>query len=222
MTAYIIDTETTGLIEPIEVLSFAYCQLAEDLSQARVTIERLYKPSKPIEWGALATHHILMEDLEGQPPSAMCKLPGDTTYIVGHNIDYDWKALGKPDMKRVCTQAMARHVWPTLDSHKLGALIYYTQGCSKVTRNNVIRAHGAAVDVGLVGLLLPTLIKEFGCRTIEDLHSASELARIPTVMGFGKFKGQPVANVDRGWISWYRRQDDTDAYLLEAFRRLGR
>lgn len=37
-------------------------------------------------------------DLEGCDPSSDCRLP-DCKFIVGHNVDFDWKALGSPEVK---------------------------------------------------------------------------------------------------------------------------
>jgi uncharacterized protein (DUF3820 family) len=41
-------------------------------------------------------------------------------------------------------------------------------------------------------------------------------------MTFGKHKGKPIAEVDKGWVAWYRKQDDTDPYLLMAFTNAGK
>jgi exodeoxyribonuclease X len=221
--AYIVDTETTGLVEPMEPISLAYeAVLSLQPLGTEPVVEQFFKPSKLIEWGAMATHGILMSDLEGHPPAASCRLPTDCTHLIGHNIDYDWKVLGKPGVRRICTLAMARSAWPTLDSHSLSALMYYTQGATPATRELLKSAHGAAVDVGLVALLLPTLLDEFGVATVEALWAASEEARIPKVMSFGKHRGKPICEVDAGWVAWYRRQEGTDEYLLKAFKLAGK
>jgi exodeoxyribonuclease X len=57
--------------------------------------------------------------------------------------------------------------------------------------------------------------------SLEDLYAFSEDARVPRLMTFGKFKGQPISAVDKGYANWYRRQSDTDPYVIEAFRREG-
>ncbi len=225
MNAQIIDTETTGLADPIQVISFAAAAMDID-DEGKLVVgpihEQFLKPSKLIEWGAMATHGILMSDLQDAPCYTTCQLPLNTTAIVGHNIDYDWKALGKPNVKRICTLAMARAAWPSLDSHKLASLMYYIHGPTPHTRDKLKDAHGAGVDVGLVAEILPTLLAEFEVTDLASLHTASEEARLPKIMTFGKYKGQPLSAVDGGWISWYRRQDDPDEYLLAAFRRLGK
>jgi exodeoxyribonuclease X len=137
VSAFIIDTETTGIIDP-EVIEFAYMPL----EGGHVTQQR-YRPSKPITFGAMATHHICHEDLMDCEPSSQCRLPDEATHIIGHNVDFDWAALGKPaGVKRICTLAIARACWPACDSHRLGALMYMIQG--PAARDQVLKAHGAA------------------------------------------------------------------------------
>lgn len=223
--AYIADTETTGLVEPIEVISLALAPLdySSDFYQVGPVGEWFFEPSKPIEWGAMATHGIVPTDLTGQPAAATVRLPTPCTHLIGHNIDYDWKALGRPAVKRICTLAMARAAWPQLDSHSLAACVYYVKGATAATRELLKGAHGAATDVGLVALILPTLMEELGEPTsIEALWRASEDARIPKIITFGKHKGKPIHQVDAGWVAWYRRQEDTDEYLLKAFKLAGK
>ena len=220
---YLVDTETTGLTDPIEVISLATAPITNDLSPCDTApSEEFFTPSKPLEWGAMATHGILMADLEGKRPASAAKLPSDCTHIIAHNADFDWKALGQPPVKRICTLALARDAWPKLDSHTLGALMYYVCGPTPETRELLKGAHGAAVDVGLLAMLLPTFIDEFEATSVEHLWQLCEEARIPKIMSFGKYKGRPVHEVDGGWISWYRRQEDPDQYLLKAFKRIGR
>src|SRR6218665_2225992 len=48
-------------------------------------------PKKPIELGALATHHILDEELADCPPASGFSLPPGTEYLIGHDVDYDWQ-----------------------------------------------------------------------------------------------------------------------------------
>jgi len=228
MTAYIIDTETTDANpETAEVIELAIAALYDAgdsiawLDGSAVT--RRFAPLGPITFGALATHHILPEELDGCLPSSDAALPHDTSYIIGHNVDFDWTVLGAPPVRRICTLAMARAVWPSLDSHKLGALVYSLNGATRATKELLRGAHSAGADVDLCYIVLNGILQTRpGIRTVEQLWDFSEECRIPTVMTFGKYKGEPLENVDRGWIQWYRRLPDTDPYLLEAFRRLGR
>ena len=120
----IFDTEATDIKEPVlieaawlEVTGFAPLTIGSQFVQR-------YNPGKPISLGALATHHILDEELVNCPPASSFTLPSDVAYLIGHNVDFDWQVLGQPPIKRICTLALARKLWPNLDSHSQSALLY--------------------------------------------------------------------------------------------------
>lgn len=227
MLAIVIDTETTDK-EPTtcEVVETAFREFAFDPNHPISPATRhLYGYTRDLKWGAMAAHHILPEELAGLPPfnkDSFCHDVGAIDFWIGHNIDFDWTAVGSPrHPHRICTLAMARDLWPQLDSHTLTALIYFTQGASPETRERLKSAHSAVADVIFCEEILRVIIAEKGITNFEALYAYSEESRIPKVMRFGKFRDQPVTNVDRGYANWYRRQPDPDPYLLEAFRRCG-
>ena len=49
--------------------------------------DQLYSVNEPISYAAMAVHHILESDLLDQPDYHSFKLPENTSYIIGHNID---------------------------------------------------------------------------------------------------------------------------------------
>ena len=218
--AIIADTETTDKEGDIEVLELAWACWKSTASH-----RALYEPSTPIRWGAMAVHNILPQDVLGQghKPSrdAYKDLPVGLRYLIGHNIDFDWKALGCPPVNRICTLAMSRALWPECDSHTLSAMTYFIQGANPATRDKLRSAHSADADVALCAELLAVILSVAKITTLEALYEFSEDARVPKIMTFGKFRGMPVSAVDRGYSNWYRKQPDTDPYLLEAFRRAG-
>ncbi len=218
--AYLVDTETTDKKdgECIELACYALtpsCELGEGFALR-------YKPSKPIAWGAMATHHILPHELEACPPHTQARkdLPA-MTYMVGHNIDFDWKVLGEPPVKRICTLALARYVWPKLDSHSLSAVLYYVSSDKEGAREMLRGAHSAHVDVHINQIVLRHIIEQTKVKNIQELWELSELARIPTIMPFGKYRDEPISRVDKGYAMWYSKQPDTDPYILIAFRKAG-
>lgn len=225
MATYVIDTETTGMNEP-EVIELAWAEvdvLALEWFSPRRGLQR-YLPSKPSELGAMATHHISLDLLQDCPPSSEATLPPDVEYIIGHNVDFDWKALGSPPVKRICTQALAQMLYPGLDSYRLGALMYHLR--PDIARERLKDAHSADADVIncqlILAEMLNTLTESGGVvADIEHLWTISERARVPKIMRFGKHKGQRIAEVPRAYASWYERQEDTDPYLLQAFREAG-
>lgn len=217
MRAIILDTETTDAYDP-EVIELAYVG-PFDTPQCvgEGSMQLRFKPSKPISLGAMATHHIIPEDLaDCDPWPGSWAPPAGVEYLVGHNIDFDWKAIGSPaHVKRICTLALARTVFPSLDSHSLGALIYHIYPPA-MARQLVRGAHSALTDVGLCGRLLFALVDALQPRDWAHLWELSEQARVPTIMPMGKHKGMPIAQVPRDYKAWLLRQPDVDPYLRKA------
>ncbi|MDD5278758.1 MULTISPECIES: putative quorum-sensing-regulated virulence factor [Acidithiobacillus] len=222
----IIDTETTGFSDPVEPIEIAWIQLSaepmgENLDSAmNVTkeFEQRYKSSQAISFSAMATHHITEADLADCPPPSDFSLPPDTAFLVGHNIDYDWSVIGKPDIPRICTLALSRRLWPDDLGHSLGAMMYrlLDKGEAKELLKN---AHSAYHDVLMTKMLLHKILERMPkVRTWERLWDASERARVPIVMPFGKHKGTAIADLPDDYCDWLLKQNDMDPYLLVALR----
>lgn len=220
MAAYIFDTETTGAIDP-ELIEAGWIELSDDPSDRsprNVFLER-FKPTTEIQFGAMAVHHILESDLLNCRGNSAFSLPINTEYLVGHNIDFDWKVAGSLNVKRICTLAMARSVWPQAGTHTLGALCYMLASDKEAVRLELRDAHNALADCYLCARVLYAAIDACGedLRTWEDVYQFSERARIPTHMSFGKHVGKAIAEVPYDYRAWYARQPDADPYLLKAF-----
>lgn len=224
----IIDTETTGFTDPVEPIEIAWvCMHAESLASLddalsiSESFESRYKPDGPISYGAMATHHITNEDLEGCPHHSTFSLPPDTLFLVGHNIDYDWNVIGQPEVPRICTLALARRLWPDDLGHSLGAMMYRLASPHEA-RELLKNAHSAYHDVLMTHILLRKIMGRMPkVRTWQRLWEASERARIPVIMPFGKHKGMPIADLPQDYCDWLLRQSDMDHYLLQAIRLRG-
>ena len=173
-----------------------------------------YNPGKPISLGALATHHILDEELISCPPSTSFKLPAGTKYLIGHNIDFDWVAIGSPEVKRICTLALARSLWPDLDSHTQSALLYYFE--RDTARDQLRNAHSALADVWICSKIVGKIIEKLHPVSLDAFWEMSEKARIPTIMPFGKHKGEAINLVPSDYKQWMLRQDNVSPYLRKA------
>lgn len=233
-TAIILDTETTGLVDP-DVIQLACMGPLRSLDPPDEAIEcTRFKPSKPISLGAMATHHILDEDLvDAKPWPGSWTPPPGVEYLVGHNVDFDWKAIGSPHVARICTLALARSLWPDLDSHSLSALTYYFTD-RREARDLLKNAHDAARDVELCCRVLVQILQALpGTMSWHQLWQASEKARIPITMSFGKYSpyedwakanGGPmrcaeVKTRDPGYYWWLMNKCDQvrdDPYLRKA------
>lgn len=223
MTAMIFDTETTGG-EPAKMIEAAGIFLTAgaevDLRPSAHFCER-FNPGVPSTLGALATHHILDGELEGCPPPESFVLNLDAEdYLIGHNVDYDWKVIGCPPVRRICTLALARHALPTLDSHTLGACLYHFVGGVEAREMLRGKAHGAAADCEVTRHVLRHLIPFYRVAgdpfTWEALWAASEFARVPSVISFGKHKGTRIVDLPSDYVDWLLRQTDLDPYLVKA------
>jgi exodeoxyribonuclease X len=214
-TAIIFDIEATDKDNPV-LIEAAWIAL-ESISPFTLGegFHQRYNPGKPISLGALATHHILDEELVDCPPASSFKLPSDAVYLIGHNIDFDWAAIGQPDIKRICTLALARKAWPSLDSHSQSALLYFVDRAN--AREKLRSAHSAEADIRICATLLEHLCRELNITSLEALWQASEHARLPSHMTFGKHKGLPLNEVPKDYVRWLLDQPNVDTYVKQAF-----
>ena len=221
MNALILDTETHDLNGyPIEI-AYAPCSLEQGvlvINQGEVFDEYFSCP-EPIALGALATHHILETDIAEKPSFDTFKMPQGVQYLIGHNIDYDIKAIQKcqPDftVKGICTLALCRMVWPDLP-HTLGAMYYHVMDDLELARKHLRHAHNAKADIYFTGVILKTLVEQLGIKDMNSLFIMSESARIPKYITFGKHKGTAIKDLDSGYVSWLLKQPDLDPYLRKA------
>jgi len=238
MRTIIADSETTGTGQDAEIIEAAWLILPgtpEEFIALAKPLElpfyhQRFQPSCDIELGAMATHNIIPSDLDGMAASSLFEFEEDVEFLIGHNIDFDHRIFGEPDVKRICTLALSRWLFPEMDNHKQTTMIYFigsTIGNLGWARNMVQNAHSALADVKCCAILLKFLLLEIKKRdlcvdTWEQVLLLSNDARIPTVMGFGKHKGEPICDVPSSYVKWYRGQAETDQYVLEAFKRAGK
>ncbi|MDO4222593.1 MAG: DUF3820 family protein [Acinetobacter sp.] len=228
--AIILDTEThtlNGL--PIEI---AYAPVA--LHQGKLILDQgqifdqYYQVNEKISYGAMAVHHILESDLVNQPHYSTFRLPEETQYIIGHNIDYDIQAIARcgvdtSQLKAICTLALARHVWPDFDSHNISALIYRLSNGSEQARQMLKNAHRADADIlltaNIVMHLLHAIQQHTPIHSMQDLFEFSQQARIPSVMPFGKHKGTPLKDLPTDYVQWLvENKQDLDPHLKQALQ----
>ncbi|MDH1800498.1 3'-5' exonuclease [Acinetobacter johnsonii] len=223
MNALILDTETHDLNGyPIEI-AYAPCSFEQGalvINQGEVFDEYFSCP-EPIALGALATHHILETDIVEKPSFDTFKMPQGVQYLIGHNIDYDIKAVQKcqPDftVKGICTLALCRMVWPELP-HTLSAMYYHVMDDLELARKHLRHAHNAKADIYFTGVILKTLVEQLGIKDMNSLFIMSESARIPKYITFGKHKGTAVKDLDPSYVTWLLRQDGLDPYLVKALK----
>ncbi|HEU4662508.1 MAG TPA: 3'-5' exonuclease [Dokdonella sp.] len=230
--AYLLDTETTDkregeIIEACTILLLNADDLFGDGDDIRLplmltgaNLER-FKPGKPITTGAMAVHHILPHELEGCRPSSEFAVPADCKYVIGHSVDFDWEAAGRPDVKRIDTHAMAQWVYPDAGGYSLSALIYLICGATVETRALLKDAHSAYHDCRLAAILLADILRlRPEITTWSALWQFSEECRIPRTCPMKKYEGVPLTDLDDGFIDWCLRQDFIDPYYRKGLERV--
>ena len=80
-------------------------------------------------------------------------------------------------------------------------------------------AHRADADIILTANILMHIIHHLNIQTIEQLYVASEEARIPKSISFGKHKGTAISDLPTDYVQWLMRQDDLDPYLRKALEK---
>ncbi len=236
MRVWIFDTETTSTEDDREPIEIAYfeIEMGDDLAGEHDRIERpfdnltgfceRFHPEGRIDFGSMAVHHITPGELIGCRRPSEFVVPDDVAYFVGHNIDFDWEAVGRPaHVKRIDTDCMSRWTWHDADSYSQSALLYMTYGATPQVREWIRDAHSAAVDVGNNARLLSKILDGHpDIKTWSELHAYSEQCRIPRTCHFQKFRGIPwcdVAADDPGFCDWVLRQDWVDDYTRVAVER---
>lgn len=225
MSAYIADTETNTLNGyPIEI-AYVPCSFVDGLIHvdgSQVYDEYFSCPDE-ISFAAMAVHHILEADIADKPSYETFKAP-NCEYLIGHNVDYDIKALQIGDKefkpKAICTLALAKMAWPTAEAHNISALIYMLTKGSDRARQRLRDAHNAKADILLTATILKKLCEKLAIRDMTSLYQMSEIARIPKIITFGKHKGTAIKDLPTDYVQWLLRQDDLDSYLEKALQKV--
>jgi exodeoxyribonuclease X len=84
--------------------------------------------------------------------------------------------------------ALARHVWEDAEAHNISALIYLISKGSEKARK-CLKVHIELMRILLTANILMHIIHQLNIKNIEQLYIASEQARIPKSITFGKHKG---------------------------------
>lgn len=220
MSMIIADTETDALHG--RAIEYAWIGLNPSLGITAEFLQR-YNPERPIDAGATAIHHITDADVVGKASYKEVSVPDGTEYIIGHNIDYDigvleLSGLDMSKYKRICTLALARKAFPEFKRHTITALIEALSDTPEEAAELLLNAHSALADVKMTLIILKHCLKKMGLGNNPQLiWIASEAARIPTHMPFGKHKGVPMAKLDQGYIDWaLDNMTNIDQYLRKA------
>ncbi len=211
-TLIFLDTETTGTGPDDKLIQVAY------RTTDGVDVNELYKPNRPIEIGAMATHHITEKMVADKPTfknsptyQDLAKRFAAGEILIAHNAKFDIAMLEKEGLKIgsfIDTLKLARHLDPEskIESYKLQYLRYLLGIDIEAT------AHDAWGDILVLEKLFYRLLKKVmeshKLSQDEALQQMMEISLKPSLMrsiNFGKYKGEKledIAQKDPGYLKW--------------------
>ena len=224
MPKYILlDTETTGFEENDKIIQLGYIVL--DGKNVEVVNQFCYSDT-PISIGAMETHNITPEMIEGLPScqelSGFKKLQELNTkenFLIIHNAKFDLEMLQKEGfenkMQLIDTLKVARHLFPDEEAHRLQYFRYklklYQKEKDEAKKLGIeVKAHDAIGDVLVLKLFLSELRKIVMQKfpNEDSVLKMVELTNTPVFipkMKLGKYKGQLLEDIvkkDRGYLEW--------------------
>ena len=237
MAKYILfDTETTGNQEQDRII-----QVGAMIVHARDEIEvidELCSAEVPITIEAMEVHNITPDVIENQNPyndtnfsKKLEEYNKEENYLIAHNISFDLAMVKKEGFQNnymlIDTLRCAKHLLPDSPYHRLQYLryaleLYVQEGAEAAKLGITIKAHDAIGDVLVMKLLLSKLVllaKEQFPENKNPMETLVKLTETPVLIKtfkFGKHKGKEVsivANEDRGYLTWMRKNMDLDEDL---------
>jgi DNA polymerase III epsilon subunit-like protein len=222
----LVDTETTGLIQPIHAVEIA-AQLMEGWKPVGEPFRQLINVDAEIPSEVSRVHGYTKEILQrdGLPPTVVHEKLykyADGAAVCSYNLKYDYDDVLLREWRRIgiikvlspgfCLLRLTQRLIDPVSSgnHKLQTLRQFYRLPER-------GAHTALGDVQTVLDLLTTVLRpmaaEFGLQTIDQLKKFTEEIWFPTRIPFGKYRGRSYQdarqdNDFRSWIEWLSKSDN--------------
>lgn len=214
MTALIIDTETDQGANPRPV------QVATiDLTTGQQWMA-YFNSGRPISPVTTQIHGITDDDVAGLDAFDLSNF-NVPEYLIGHNVNFDWRVIGRPEVKLICTVRLARLAFPEWSSYKQSRCIeqlFNLQNRGGDITHFTQQAHDALGDVKMCYEIYKACCEKLGinyhnyaaahllcqkARATRGKSSTGNTSDQPmSVMPFGKYRGQPVAQLPKPYVKW--------------------
>lgn len=233
MKLRVMDTETTGM-EPgkDEIIEVAGVNLIHDevINEGEWSIgfsaTSLAKPHfATISFGAMATHHIITEDLVDAPLPEQASAHvdghlGEPDFWVAHNAPFDRSFLVLVDQKFgdakrwLDTYRIAKHIWPEAPGYSNQVLRYWLG----IGRNlelpthltpEEIAPHRALFDCFVTVEILKKMLEQHSLEKLIELSDPSKPILLSTCP-LKKYKGMDWKVIPRDYLQWVVKQQDMD------------
>lgn len=194
--ALIIDTETDQGRDPrpIQVATIDVATGTEWM--------KYFNSGRPISPIVIKVHGITDEDVDGLErfDEDKFELP---EYLIGHNVRFDWRVIGRPSVKLICTVRLARVAFPEWRYYGQSKCIEQLLGKGEASKMT-IAAHDALGDARMCYLLYQACCERLQIEPtdFEAAHNISNTANPVGKMPFGKYKGRAIKEVPIGYVKW--------------------
>lgn len=235
----VLDVETTGVdVEKDRVVSLAWCKLGEG-GNAKIH-HYLVNPYRAIPPEATAVHGIT-DDMVANAKmfdtlAPLCAAHWAGSDVAGFNARSFDLPLLQAEFRRVCV------AWPFDGAKTVDVFRVYNRmeprtlgaACRHYLGEEHHDAHDAAGDVARTVQVLQAQAERYGATSLDALaalerdpswlDSDGKLRMVNgvTVVGFGKWQGKPLSQVDHGYLAWCLAKDfpaDFHQLLIEELAR---
>lgn len=205
MKVRVIDFETTGLPNaPLKAIcEYAYTDLDLKTLELGPTISELINPGHPIPPVTQAIHHISDRDVAGKKsPTWACQqlaagMDAENDFFAAHNAPFEQVFFGGGSVRWICTMKAAKALIPDAPSFSNQTLRYYLG--LDLDEERAMPPHRAGADTYVTAMILLELLKR---ASAEELHKLLKAPLLLKKISFGKHKGKPWSQVDRGYLEW--------------------
>ena len=227
-----VDTETTG-IDPATNRIVEFAAVVTSATEEIDYASSLVNPMRDIPPEASAIHHLIDEDVAGAPELAgavgpimqdFTGLHGPFAAYVAHNAPFDAAFLPAfIDAPWLDTLRLAKRLHPDYEHHG-NEVLRYREGVTYpgIREGNT---HRALHDARVTAALLRHYLQEIAASRADFPQDVDDLiafiARpmiLPGVIQFGKWRGTPWTQVDKGYLKWITGQANFDIDILATAR----
>lgn len=215
----VIDFEMTGMEPPFEVVEYGFCDLVK-APEGKWTVAQpgsVLHGVQSIPPETRAVHHITLAEVAGLPPFdpiAALEVAGHCAVIAAHNMAFEEQWLQIEGMApKLCTYKAALRVWPNAPSHSNSVLRYWLedQGLLSLDHDTAMPPHRAGPDAYVTAHILKALFAAGA--TGKEMVAWTQEPRLLPKCPIGKFRGQPWADVEAGFLAWMLNQPTMEADL---------